>query len=90
MTNSKIVNIGFGNMVSLNRIISIVAPDSAPIKRLIQESRENSMLIDALCGKKTKAVIIMDSCHVVLSALQVETIANRFNKLKSCEGKDNE
>ena len=75
----KLLNIGFGNMVSAERLIAVVSPDSAPIKRLIQESRERGMLIDASYGRSTRAVLIMDSDHVVLSALQPETVANRLN-----------
>ena len=73
----KLLNIGFGNMVSAERLIAVVSPDSAPIKRLIQESRERGMLIDASYGRSTRAVLIMDSDHVVLSALQPETVASR-------------
>ena len=75
----KLLNIGFGNMVSADRLIAIVSPDSAPIKRMIQESREKGLLIDGTYGKRTRAVILMDSDHVVLSAIQPETIANRLN-----------
>ena len=73
----KLINIGFGNMVSANRLIAIVSPESAPIKRVIQEARERGMLIDASYGRSTRAVLIMDSDHVVLSALQPETVASR-------------
>lgn len=73
----KLLNIGFGNMVSAQRLLSVVSPDAAPIKRLIQEARERGMLIDASCGRKTKAVLIMDTDHVVLSGLSPETIARR-------------
>lgn len=79
----KLLNIGFGNMVSAERLIAVVSPDSAPIKRLIQESRERGMLIDATYGRKTASVFIMDSDHVVLSAIQPETIANRLNSRES-------
>lgn len=75
----KLLNIGFGNMVSADRLIAIVSPDSAPIKRMIQESREKGLLIDGTYGRRTRAVILMDSDHVVLSAIQPETIANRLN-----------
>jgi len=75
----KLLNIGFGNMVSSDRLIAIVSPDSAPIKRMIQESREKGLLIDGTYGRRTRAVILMDSDHVVLSAIQPETIANRLN-----------
>jgi len=74
----KLVNIGFGNIVSANRIIAIVSPESAPIKRIIQEARDRGMLIDATYGRRTRAVIITDSDHVVLSAVQPETVANRL------------
>ena len=73
----KLLNIGFGNMVNADRIIGIVSPDSAPIKRLVQDAREKGALIDASYGRRTQAVLIMDSDHVVLSALQPETVANR-------------
>ena len=79
MSDVSLISIGFGNMVSSKRIISIVAPDSAPVKRLIQDAREHHLLIDASCGRKTRAVLIMDSGHVVLSALLSETIARRLN-----------
>lgn len=79
MSDVSLISIGFGNLVSSQRIISIVAPDSAPVKRLIQDAREHRTLIDASCGRKTRAVLIMDSGHVVLSALLSETIARRLN-----------
>ncbi len=75
----KLLNIGFGNMVSADRLIAIVGPDSAPIKRMIQESREKGLLIDGTYGRRTRSVILMDSDHVVLSAIQPETIANRLS-----------
>ena len=74
----QLVNIGFGNMISASRMISIVSPDSAPIRRIVQDSRDSGALIDATCGRKTRTVIIMDSDHVVLSALLPETVAARF------------
>ena len=74
----KLINIGFGNMVSSHRMLSIVSPDSAPIKRLVQEAKERSMVIDASFGRRTKSVIIMDTDHVVLSAIPPETIAKRM------------
>ena len=74
----KLINIGFGNMVSSSRLLAIVSPDSAPIKRLIQEAKDRSMCIDATYGRKTKAVILMDTDHVVLSAIQPESIAGRM------------
>jgi len=79
----KLINIGFGNIVSANRIISIVSPESAPIKRIIQEARDTGMLIDATYGRRTRAVIICDSSHVILSAVQPETVANRLSTKES-------
>ena len=74
----NLVNIGYGNAVSADKVIAIVAPSSAPIKRIIQDARDSNKLIDATYGRKTRAVIITDSNHVVLSALQAETVANRL------------
>lgn len=74
----KLVNIGFGNMVSANRMIAIVSPESAPIKRIIQEAKERGTLIDATHGRRTRAVIITDSDHIILTYLQAETLANRI------------
>lgn len=74
----KLINIGFGNMVSAGRLIAIVSPESAPIKRMIQEARDRGVLIDATYGRRTRAVLIMDSDHIVLSAIQPETVAGRF------------
>jgi regulator of extracellular matrix RemA (YlzA/DUF370 family) len=76
----KLINIGFGNMVAAGRLISIVSPESAPIKRIIQIARDKGLLIDATYGRRTRAVIIMDSDHVILSAIQPETVANRFDQ----------
>lgn len=73
----KFINIGFGNMVSASRIIAVVSPESAPVKRVIQDSREKGLLIDATYGRRTRAVIIMDSGHTILSAVQPETVASR-------------
>ena len=75
----KLVNIGFGNIVAANRIVAIVGPESAPIKRVIQEAREKGILIDATYGRRTRAVIVSDSGHVILSAVQPETVANRLS-----------
>ena len=75
----KMINIGFGNIVSANRIIAVISPESAPVKRIISEARDQGLLIDATYGRKTRAVIITDSRHVILSAIQPETVANRFN-----------
>ena len=73
----KLINIGFGNMVSASRLVAIVSPESAPIKRIIQDVRDRGQLIDATYGRRTRAVIIMDSGHVILSAIQPETVAGR-------------
>ncbi|RDU38518.1 DUF370 domain-containing protein [Neobacillus piezotolerans] len=77
--NIKLINIGFGNIVSANRIVSIVSPESAPIKRIIQDARDRGSLIDATYGRRTRAVIVMDSDHVILSAVQPETVAGRLS-----------
>lgn len=77
----KLINIGFGNIVSANRIIAIVSPESAPIKRIINEARDRGMLVDATYGRRTRAVIIADSDHVILSAVQPETVAHRLGNL---------
>ena len=74
-------NIGFGNLVSTSRVISIVSPDSSPIKRLIQEAREEHRIIDATQGRKTRSVLITDSNHIILSAIQPDTIATRFENI---------
>lgn len=76
--NIRLVNIGFGNIVSANRVIAIISPESAPVKRIIQSARDQGMLIDATYGRRTRAVIIMDSSHVILSAVQPETVSHRF------------
>ena len=76
----KLINIGFGNVVSANRLIAIVGPESAPVKRIVQDARERGQLIDATYGRRTRAVIIADSDHVILSAVQPETVAHRLNK----------
>ena len=74
-----LTHIGFGNIVNTDKIIAVVSPDSAPIKRLIQDAKDDGRVIDVTCGRKTRAVIITDSEHVILSALQAETIANRLD-----------
>ena len=84
----KLINIGFGNMVSANRLVAIVSPESAPIKRIIQDAKERGALIDATYGRRTRAVIITDSDHVILSAIQPETIAGRMETREE-EGEDN-
>ena len=85
----KLINIGFGNLVSGERLVAVVSPDSAPIKRMIQEARERGILIDATYGRRTKAVLILDNDHVVLSALQPETIAGRLEGERE-NGEENE
>ncbi len=82
----RLINIGFGNIVAANRIVAIVSPESAPIKRIIQEAREKGVLIDATYGRRTRAVIIADSGHIILSAVQPETVANRlFSREQAAE-----
>jgi len=76
----KLVNIGFGNIVSANRIVAIVSPESAPIKRVINEARDRGMLVDATYGRRTRAVIVTDSDHIILSAVQPETVAHRLDR----------
>ena len=87
----KLVNIGFGNTVAADKIVAIVSPDSAPIKRMVQEAKDNGTAIDATFGRKTRAVLIMDSDHIVLSAVQAETVADRIDKERNdnYEGKAN-
>ena len=75
----KLINIGFGNMVSANRLVAIVSPESAPIKRIIQDAKDRGTLIDATSGRRTRAVLVTDSDHVILSAVQPETVANRLS-----------
>ena len=86
----KLVNIGFGNMVSANRMVAIVSPESAPIKRIIQDAKERGMLIDATHGRRTRAVIITDSDHIILTYLQAETLANRIIEEESITVEDDE
>ena len=76
----QLINIGFGNIVSANRIIAIVSPESAPIKRMVQEAKEKGNAVDATYGRRTRAVVIMDSGHIILSAVQPETVAGRLEK----------
>lgn len=82
----RLINIGFGNMVSAGRLLAVVSPDSAPIKRLTQEVREQGLLIDASFGRRTRSVLVMDNGHVILSALPPETIATRLNGKESAVG----
>lgn len=76
----QLVNIGFGNIIAANKIVAIVSPDSAPIKRMVQDAKDEGTAIDATCGRKTRAVLIMDSGHIILAAVQPETVAGRVDK----------
>ncbi|MBR5569518.1 MAG: DUF370 domain-containing protein [Oscillospiraceae bacterium] len=82
----RLINIGFGSMVAAGRVLSILEPDSAPIKRIVQEARERGMLIDASYGRKTKAVLLMDTDHVILSALTPEMLEERWKEEENVEG----
>jgi regulator of extracellular matrix RemA (YlzA/DUF370 family) len=86
----KFINIGFGNMVAAERVVAVVSPDSAPIKRLIQDAKDGGRAIDVTCGKRTRAVIITDSEHVILSAFQSETISNRLRDRDEGDGDEEE
>lgn len=86
----KFINIGFGNMVAAERVVAVVSPDSAPIKRLIQDAKDSGRAIDVTCGKRTRAVIITDSEHVILSAFQSETVSNRLSDRDVDEEDDTE
>ena len=86
----KLINIGFGSLVAANRVLAVVAPDSAPIKRIVQEARDRAMLVDASYGRKTKAVILMDTDHVILSAIAPETIYARWMDKQELEGEEKE
>ena len=86
----KLINVGFGNIVSASKIVAIVSPESAPINRIIQEARDRGVLIDATYGRRTRAVIVTESDHVVLSALQPETIAHRLIEKDSAQTQDTE
>ena len=90
--SSKIINIGYGNFVMANRIVAIVSPDSAPVKRIVQESKDRSCCIDATCGRRTRAVIITDSVYVVLSSMHPETLSGRLvsDDLKNDSEEDDE
>ena len=76
----QLVNIGFGNIIAANKIVAIVSPDSAPIKRMVHDAKDAGTAIDATCGRKTRAVLIMDSGHIILAAVQPETVAGRVDK----------
>ena len=86
----KLINIGFGNVVNYDKVIAIINPDSAPIKRMIQNAKDSGMAIDATQGRRTKSVIIMESSQVVLSALQPETLTNRFHNIISSKDEEDE
>ena len=86
----KLINIGFGNMISAGRLIAIVSPASAPIKRMVQEARDRGNLVDATFGRRTRAVLITDSDHIILSALQTETVAARLNGREAEDGEEEE
>ncbi len=84
----QLINIGFGNMVSSSKLVAIVSPESAPIKRLVQDARDDGRLIDATYGRRTRAVIIMSSDHVILSAIQPETVSARFDEKEEIEDEE--
>ena len=84
----QLVNIGFGNIISAERIVAIVSPESAPIKRMIQEAKDNKTAVDATCGRRTRAVLVMDSGHMILSAVQPETVGVRIDKTISQDEKE--
>jgi hypothetical protein len=86
----KLINIGFGNMISAGRLVAIVSPDSAPIKRMVQEARDRGTLIDATYGRRTRSVLIMDNDHLVLSALQPDTVASRLESREAPEAEEDE
>ena len=86
----QLINIGFGNIVSAGRVVALVSPDSAPVKRLIQDTRDTGKLIDVTCGRRTRSVIITDSDHIILSAVQPETISNRMNGNTDMDDTDEE
>lgn len=84
----RFINVGFGNMVAANRVVTLVTPESAPIKRLISDARDQNRVIDVSCGRRTRSVIITDSEHVILSAIQPETISNRLNNISDSDNDD--
>ena len=86
----KFIHIGFGNMVAAHRVVTFVSPDSAPIKRLVQDARDAGRVIDVSCGRRTRCVIITDSDHVILSAIQPETISNRLGGMLEQEDDEEE
>lgn len=84
----KFINVGFGNMVAADRVITLASPDSAPVKRLVQDAKDDGRAIDVTCGRRTRSVIITDSEHVILSAIQTETIANRLEDSESADDEE--
>ena len=86
----KLINIGFGSLIAAHRLLAVLAPDSAPIKRVIQEARDRGVLIDATYGRRTRAVLVMDSDHIVLSAIQPETVAGRLGAREAAEAAEEE
>ena len=86
----RFISIGFGNMVAAHRVVTLVSPDSAPMKRLIQDAREAGRVVDVTCGRRTRSVILTDSDHVILSAIQAETISNRLNGETADDGDEDE
>ena len=86
----KLINIGFGSLIAAHRLLAVVAPDSAPIKRVIQEARDRGVLVDATYGRRTRAVLITDSDHIILSALQPETVAGRLGGREEIAGEEEE
>ncbi len=84
----KFINVGFGNMIAVERVVALASPESAPIKRLVQDAKDDGRAIDVTCGRRTRSVIITDSEHVVLSAIQTETIAGRLENREPAEGED--
>ena len=86
----KFINVGFGNMVAVERVVALASPDSAPIKRLVQDAKDDGRAIDVTCGRRTRSVIITDSEHVILSAIQTETIAGRLENRENADDTDQE
>ena len=84
----KFINVGFGNMVAADRVVALASPDSAPVKRLVQDAKDDGRAIDVTCGRRTRSVIITDSEHVILSAIQPETISNRLDNSDACDDGD--
>ena len=85
----KFINVGFGNMVAVERVVALASPESAPIKRLVQDAKEDGRAIDVTCGRRTRSVIVTDSEHVILSAIQTETIAGRLENRENAEDDEN-